>query len=552
MSSSKSFDHLSTVSVTETTEQKLPKSFRWVSLLGIAFSLTNSWLGVSSSLVVGLSSGGPLLIIYGLIIGLVFTFMCGCSLAEFSSILPNSSGACFWVLKMLERRDDAERIIVDGPKRIQSESDSESEAEEKVLEWACTTKSVKVTSKFQRSTALAVGLINYLGAVFTSASVFSSLSLSILGVHQLLNPDYELKHWHIFVVYQILNVIITVTNCCQKILPALSQFGLYMSLLACLLTFILSLVCRSNQSSIEWPKTSGIFGEFKNTTGWSSSPMAFIVGLINPLWAFAGIDSATHMVDEVGYKPSKKLVPRAIFCTILIGFVTSFTYAIGMFYCITDAEKVTESILPILEIYYQATGNRKLSVFMQCCCIVTGLSCGVASVTWQSRILWSIGRDFSKLSDKNPISRKAMQFFGIVNTKLKAPLNSHLFSQLLVAIIGCIFMGSSTAFNAIITACITLLLLSYAIPCAILLIIGKKPFFSRIRKEFASIGLCTEDGPTLSILAYVPNVLTICWALFCLVFLSFPYSLPVDSGNMNYVSVVYGAVALAIGILVYV
>ncbi|SCU86947.1 LANO_0C09648g1_1 [Lachancea nothofagi CBS 11611] len=546
MSSAKSNDALSTVSVAESTNQKLSRNFGWLSLLGISFSLTNSWLGVSSSLVVGLSSGGPLLIVYGLIIGMFFTFMCGWSLAEFSSMLPSSSGACFWVLKMLERRQDAIKPIEDFAQPLSSDN----ETEEINLQWACTTTNVEITSSFQRSMALVVGLINYFGAIFTTASVFSSLALSILGVHSLLNPDYQLKHWHIFITYEILNVLLTFINCWSVILPLLSQFGLYMSVLTYLITFIISMVCRSNNTDIAWPKSNEVFGEFRNTTGWSSSAMAFIVGLINPLWAYAGIDSATHMVDEVGYKQSRKLVPRAIISTILIGFVTSFTYAIGMFFCITDAEKVTESILPILEIYYQATGNRNLSVFMQCCCILTGITCGIASVTWQSRILWSCGRDFSKLSEERPMSRKVMGFFGMVNPQLKAPLNSHLFSQLLVAVIGCIFMGSSTAFNAIITACITLLLLTYAIPCTILFFVGKASFYSRIRKELASLGVSTKGFPVTSKFGYIPNTLTICWALFCLIFLSFPYNLPVDSASMNYVSVVYGAVGLLVGIIV--
>lgn len=334
-------------SIPESSELKLSKNFGWLSLLGIAFSLTNSWLGVSSSLVVGISSGGPLLIIYGLIIGVFFTLMCGWSLAEFSSLLPNSSGASFWVLKMLETVEKAKRNGLD-PEVLEDASigdtvdrgTCEISSPERKLELMCTANNGEATSTIQRSTALAVGLINYFGAIFTTSSVFSSLAISILGVHSLLNEEYTLKHWHVFVVYEVLVIFLTLVSCWSLILPALSKFGLGMSLITYMLTFIVSLVCRSSNTEVAWPKPSMIFGEFKNTTGWKSSQMAFIVGLINPLWAFAGIDSATHMVDEVGYTASMKLVPRVIIGTILIGFVTSFTYAIGMFFCITDPAKL--------------------------------------------------------------------------------------------------------------------------------------------------------------------------------------------------------------------
>lgn len=530
---------------------KLLKNFSWWSLIGISFSLTNSWLGVSSSLVVGLYSGGPLLIIYGLIIGLFFTFMCGWSLSEFSSLLPNSSGSSFWVLKMLEKNDD-----IEDNHNINIKSDSHSCDDELKLEKYCAVSSVKVTSNWQRSVALTVGLINYFGAVFTTASVCSSLSLNFLGVYSLVHPAYEIKHWHVFLTYEILNVFFTTFNCWSKWLPAISQFGLYMSMFSFGLTFVISLVCRSNDKVTPWPTKSSIFSEFSNTTGWSSSGMAFIVGLINPLWAFAGIDSATHMVDEVGHSTSRTLVPRAIIGTVLLGFVTSFTYSIGMFYCITDTKSVVESILPILQIYYQATGNRNLSIFLQCCCITSGVVCGIASGTWQSRILWSISRDFENIDTNKPrpVFRYFCKRFGHVNSLLKVPLTSHLFSQAIVAIIGCIFMGSTTAFNAIITACITLLLLSYAIPCSILLVVvGKRQFYRRIGQELDELKLSTSSifHSKNAWFGYIANGLTIAWALFCLIFLSFPYTLPVSAGNMNYVSVVYGAIALVISVIVY-
>lgn len=76
--------------------------------------------------------------------------------------------------------------------------------------------------------------------------------------------------------------------------------------------------------------------------------MYFIVGLFNPLWAFAGICSATHMVDEVGHAAAAALVPKDIMGTIIIGFITSFTYAIGTFYCITDPDAVISAILSII------------------------------------------------------------------------------------------------------------------------------------------------------------------------------------------------------------
>lgn len=245
----KSVDIQKTLSLSSNDEQKLSKNFTWTSLLGIAFSLTNSWLGVTSALVVGLYSGGPLLIIYGLIIGMFFTFMCGWSLAEFSSILPSSSGTSFWVLKMLEKRDvelDGEYIggdciLTSNVRTTEPYDDDDDDDEERRLETFCATKEVRLNSSFQKSIALIVGLINYFGSIFTTASVFSSLALSILGVHSLLHTQYQLAHWHVFLIYEILNALFVVVNSWSSILPFISQFVLYMSVL----TYFF-FICRDN------------------------------------------------------------------------------------------------------------------------------------------------------------------------------------------------------------------------------------------------------------------------------------------------------------------
>lgn len=535
--------------------------FSWLSLLGIAFSLTSSWLGVASSLVAGISSGGPLLIIYGLIIGVFFTLMCGISLSEFSSMLPNASGVCFWVLKLLSEKLDPETVEKEAVEskeddtiEITAEGPLEDQLDEPLLEAYCSGRNLLITKKWKKDLGIMTGLVNYAGAVFTCASICASLALSILGVYSLMHPDYELKHWHVFLTFELLNIAIAFVAGWAKWLPAISQFGLGISVISYVLTFLICIISRSKNHDEPWPSGKTIFGEFTNTTGWSSKGMAFIVGLINPLWAYAGIDSATHMVDDVGHSSSRKLVPKAIIITILLGFATSFPYAIVMFFCITDSSTVAESILPILQIYYQATGNKSLSAFMQSCCIITGFICGVSCSTWQNRILWSVSRTYHTIECDEMNAKKAavVKKVGSISSSIRIPLYAHLLSHLFVAIIGCIFMGSSTAFNAIITACISLLLLSYAIPSAIMaFVVGKKSFYQRIAGEHQALGIRQEFSEGRANWYLIPNILTICWSIFCLVFLSFPYVIPANSANMNYVSVVYGATAILIAIVLY-
>ena len=62
---------------------------------------------------------------------------------------------------------------------------------------------------------------------------------------------------------------------------------------------------------------SFVFEIFINNTGWRPDGIAFMVGLINTTWAFACLDCATHLAEEVP-RP-ERVIPIAIMGTIGIG-----------------------------------------------------------------------------------------------------------------------------------------------------------------------------------------------------------------------------------------
>lgn len=73
--------------------------------------------------------------------------------------------------------------------------------------------------------------------------------------------------------------------------------------------------------------------------------------------------------------------------------------------------------------------------------------------------------------------------------------------------------------TSMITACIVLLYLSYAIPVICLLIRGRSNI---------------NHGPFwLGRVGMVANIVLLMWTLFTLVMYSFPYAMPVTAGNMN-------------------
>jgi len=188
------------------------------------------------------------------------------------------------------------------------------------------------------------------------------------------------------------------------------------------------------------PKNSPVFvfATFNNQTGWHSPFIAIVVGLINPNWSFACLDAATHMAEEANHP--ERVIPIAILGTIAIGFVTAFLFSISMFFCIQDIDAVynTPTLVPILEIFHQGLRSIPGAVCLEMLIIFTGIGCLVSCQTWMSRLAWSFARDRGLPGHKH---------WSHINHRLDVPLAAHTMSCVVVAILGLLFIGSTTAFN---------------------------------------------------------------------------------------------------------
>jgi len=126
--------------------QNLKRNYTWFSLLGVGFSLTNSWWGISAALITGINSGGPVQIVYGLIFFALISTCVGISLSELASALPNAGGQYFWTSELAPQR------------------------------WA-------------RALSYLTGWCAWAGSLFTSASVALGTSSAAVGCWQLSHPD---------------------------------------------------------------------------------------------------------------------------------------------------------------------------------------------------------------------------------------------------------------------------------------------------------------------------------------------------------------------------
>lgn len=170
------------------------------------------------------------------------------------------------------------------------------------------------------------------------------------------------------------------------------------------------------------------------------------------------------MIEEIP-EPTKQ-GPKIMLACVGIGVFTGFVFLSVLLFVSSDIDTVIDSTAgPLLQIFYDATNNRAGAI----CLLIFPLACIVFAetsiMTTSSRMSYAFARDGGL-----PFSK----FFAKVHPKLDVPLNALILTNILVVVFGCIFLGSSSAFNAIVSASVVALGITYAIPPSINCLRGRR------------------------------------------------------------------------------
>lgn len=142
-----------------------------------------------------------------------------------------------------------------------------------------------------------------------------------------------------------------------------------------------------------------------------------------------------------------------------------------------------------------------------------------------SRLTWSFARDNAILGSC---------WLNQISPKQEVPIFALIFNYAIMFIIGCIYLGSTSAFNAFIGTGLILQQITYAFPAALLMYRGRSSIWLPQTRYFK----------LPSVLGWIANMVTVFVAVFVLIFYTFPVAMPVTGTNMNYASVVIGVMAL--------
>ena len=426
-------------------------------------------------------NGGPVTLIYGFIFCWIGALTTAASLAEMASIAPTSGGQYHWVSMLAPSRYSVFLSWITGWSAV--------------LGW----------------------IANLTTGVWFSGTM-------IQGLLVLNYPSYIYERWHgTLILFAALLCCVVVNTLLGRVFPHIETFVLVLHI-AGFFAVLIPLVVLAPTGS-----PSFVFAQFTDVAGWNSNGLAWFIGLISSNLGFVGYDGPCHLAEEV--RNASTVVPWAMISTILLNGTLGLAISIAFSFSLGDlqADLTTSTGFDFIQVFFSATNSRAGSSVMTAILIALTTCASFGFLASASRQTWAFARD------------KGLPFSGFlshVDKRTALPLRSIAFCAIFSAIIGLINIGSTVAFNAIVSLTIAGLFTSYL--TVIVLMILK-----RVKGENIEFGPWSLGRAGLPI-----NIVSACFLIISVFFSFFPPATPVRLMTMNWSCLMWGGSTL-IGLAYY-
>jgi choline transport protein len=420
-----------------------------------------------------------------------------------------------------------------------------------------------------------IGWLTTLAWVATVATETLFAGTMIQGVVSLDYPDYEIQRWHgTLLTWAVICGCIFVNVVIPSWLPRFEVFILVFHIAGFIAILVTLLVMTPELGS-----NASVWLMSLNEGGWPTQGVSYCVGFLGNVATFVGADASVHLAEEVSNAAVN--IPKAIIGAMLINGAVGFAMMVTILYCLGDVDSVlnTRTSFPFIQIFFNSVGNVAGATVMTAVVLTLTWSCAIGITTTASRMTWSFARD-----NGLPMSR----YLSRVSPRTKVPVWAALAVTGIAALLTLIYIGSSTAFNDVISLTITGFYGSYLMPAAFLLyhrIIGN--ILPRgTESDFLSPTQPTKSATTSSsppprtakatrspsrqedidsdseiagvinakliwgpfrlpgLLGIINNAYACCYMVFVIFWSVWPPSTPVTASTMNYSVVVTGVVMI--------
>lgn len=404
-------------------EQELVRQFNMWSMLALAFTVLGTWATLAQNLASGLSAGGPVTILWGLVLVTACNLCIAVSLGELTSSMPTALGQAYWIFHL----------------------------------W---------TTPTGRFISYMCAWINTFGWWTLTASQTAFMTDLILSMKTMFDEDWAGAGygWLQFVLYLGLNVLLTGINivACRKdrVLPWINNV-VGIQFVALFLAFALAfLIAVGTKSDLNYQSAKFVFGTWMNESGWPSG-VTWFTGLVQSAYGLTAFDACIHMVEELP-SPSKN-GPKIIWLSVLSGAISGFIFMMVCLFTIQNLSDVKDASFPFVEITLETLGLTGAAVLLGLF-IVNGVGQNISLVTTASRLTWGFARDGGL-----PFHR----YLSMVSSYWRVPVFALIAQGVLVAVIGVLYLFASNVLSAILSVSTIALTISYAMPIVVLLMVGR-------------------------------------------------------------------------------
>ncbi|KAL7790651.1 putative GABA permease [Trichoderma afarasin] len=456
---------------------ELPRHLSMMSILGLSFAIMAVPFGLSTTLYITLTNGQSVTVLWGWVLVSLISVCIAASLAEICAVFPTAGGVYYWSA-MLSSREWAPLVsFVDG--------------------WLTLVGNWTVTLS-----------INFSGAQL------------ILSAISIFNEDFVANTWQTVLCFWAVMLVCALVNAFgSRYLDLINKVCIYWTAASVIIIMVTLLTMADHRRSGEF-----VFAHYDaSSSGWPTG-WSFFVGLLQAAYTLTGYGMVAAMCEEV-QNPERE-VPKAIVLSVVAAGFTGVIYLIPLLFVLPDVQTLltVANSQPIGLLFKIVTGSAAGGFGLLFLILGILMFAGIGALTAASRCTYAFARDGAIPGYK--LWRK-------VNTSLDVPIWALVLSTVVDCILGCIYFGSSAAFNSFTGVATICLSTSYGVPVLVNLVQRRKAV------EHSPYPLGKVMGPII-------NVICIVWIVFSVVIFCMPVSLPVDATTMNYASVVFagfGAIA---------
>ncbi|KAK6585578.1 hypothetical protein PZA11_002305 [Diplocarpon coronariae] len=351
--------------------------------------------------------------------------------------------------------------------------------------------------------------LGWLASVSSSVFVITSLIEAVVDVA---NEDFLFQPWqYTLIMLAFLLITIAFNTWGAKALPKLEVLSLFGHMGGFLVVIVPLLVMAPKNPARE------VFTEVVNSSGWGSTGTSCLIAQVTIMYC--------NLAEEV--ENASLAVPRAMWWSYVLNVTMGISILIVMLFCIGPLESVLDAQSPYLALFKNTGSNAMAFSLLIILFILISLG-NITALATTSREMWAFSRDKGF-----PFSR----WISRMDNERQVPDNSVYLTSIIAGILCLVNLGSTFAFNIIVSLTLLALLSTYMI--SIGCVLRKRLLDEPLPPARWSLG---RFGIPINAFAFV-------YCGFVMIFACFPAELPVDTGSANWAPVVWVAALLLSGVV---